>query len=112
MYEDNRRISLADLPGLIEGAHMNHGMGHYFLKHVERTKVLIVVVDINGFKLNLGSPFRDAFETTVLLNKVSHSKDSSKLVSQSCCFETYILYNCCDLVVVLFQLSREGNKLS
>lgn len=70
MYSDGRRVSIADLPGLIEGAHMNIGMGHYFLKHVERTKLLLVVVDVNGFKLNSRSSYRDAFETVILLNKV------------------------------------------
>lgn len=69
-FSDGRRITIADLPGLIEGAHLNVGMGHFFLKHVERTKLLLVVVDVNGFVLNQKSTFRDAFETVVLLNKV------------------------------------------
>ncbi|MFV0516817.1 MAG: GTPase ObgE [Aminipila sp.] len=39
---------IADIAGIIEGAHEGAGLGHYFLKHIERTKVLIHVVDISG----------------------------------------------------------------
>lgn len=44
-FVDDTKLVLADLPGIIEGAHVNRGLGHAFLQHAERTKVLLFVID-------------------------------------------------------------------
>ncbi|KAF9985009.1 GTPase of the mitochondrial inner membrane that associates with the large ribosomal subunit [Modicella reniformis] len=45
-YSDSYQVKVADIPGLIRGAHRNIGLGHSFLRHVERSKVLVYVIDI------------------------------------------------------------------
>jgi GTP-binding protein len=46
--DDFRRLTVCDVPGLIEGAHQNVGLGHEFLRHIERCKVLVLLLDMAG----------------------------------------------------------------
>jgi GTP-binding protein len=47
-YEDWHRLTVCDVPGLIEGAHMNVGLGHEFLRHIQRCKILVLLLDMAG----------------------------------------------------------------
>ena len=47
-YADFHRLTVCDVPGLIEGAHRNVGLGHEFLRHIERCKVLVLLLDMAG----------------------------------------------------------------
>lgn len=53
LQDERKNIVIADMPGIVEGAHRGKGIGLQFLKHIERTSVLIIVIDISA-----GNPIR------------------------------------------------------
>ena len=46
--QDWKRLTVCDVPGLIEGAHQNVGLGHAFLRHIQRCKILVLLLDMAG----------------------------------------------------------------
>ncbi len=68
--QDHRSFVMADLPGLIEGAHEGVGLGHQFLRHVERTRLLLHVIDMSG------AEGRDPYDDYMTINNELSSYDA------------------------------------
>jgi GTP-binding protein len=63
-YKDYQSFTIADIPGIIEGAHEGKGLGLKFLRHIERTKFLLILIDITAENIN------EQFKT--LINELSN----------------------------------------
>jgi GTP-binding protein len=76
-YPHTQSFTIADLPGLIEGAHLGHGLGIQFLKHIERTSVIVHLVDVSDSGAVEGTARPDAVADFKVINEELRSFDPS-----------------------------------
>src|ERR1041385_2217315 len=80
-YRDNKSFVMADIPGIIEGAHLGKGLGHRFLRHIERNSILLFMIPCDTKDLEK--------EYTILLNELQQYNpellDKSRVVAITKC---------------------------
>jgi GTPase len=80
-YRDNRSFVMADIPGIIEGAHLGKGLGHRFLRHIERNSILLFLIPCDSSDIKK--------EYDILLNELQQYNpellDKSKVVAVTKC---------------------------
>src|SRR5439155_11305283 len=74
-YPHTESYTVADLPGLIEGAHLGHGLGIQFLKHIERTSVIVHLVDVSDSTATEGTARPDSVGTYKIITEELKSFD-------------------------------------
>lgn len=74
-YPHTESFTVADLPGLIEGAHLGHGLGIQFLKHIERTSVIVHLVDVSDSSATEGTDRPDPVADYKVITAELHSFD-------------------------------------
>lgn len=82
----DKSFVIADIPGIIEGASEGVGLGHYFLRHIERTRLLLHVLDVSG------SEDRDPYEDFKIVNK-----ELKKYGKEVASLPQIIVLNKCDI---------------
>jgi len=96
VYKDMAHIAVADIPGLVEDAHLNRGLGHLFLRHIERCSSLLYVVDVSednfvGTYLTLNKelakydPKLLTLPSIIVANKIDQVDDYGKRIDSLKC---------------------------
>ena len=125
MYKNDLEVVLADVPGLVEGAHKGQGLGLLFLKHIERTRMLIHMIDISDEKtqedpiktyesirneLDLYDESMENKPEIIVLNKIDLVKDREILVKTKNIFKEKgldVLFTSCNTGEGIEELSEK-----
>lgn len=98
---DGRSFTVADLPGLIEGASLGEGLGDRFLKHIERTRVIAHIIDMSGYE------GRDPYDDYIKIQKELEDFDA-KLLNK----ESFIIANKMDIAGSKENLEKFKEKVN
>ncbi len=118
IYDDKQPLTIADIPGLVEGASNGRGLGHRFLQHIERTSSLLHVLDIYNpssgdvlkdfyivqEELKLSHPSLIQKDQVVLINKIDLSSNNNKNIEAICRSFNDLGYEC----LAISALTGEG----
>jgi GTP-binding protein len=80
-YKDYNSFTIADIPGIIEGAHEGKGLGLQFLRHIERTRFLLILIDITSEDIN--NQFNTLHKELKKYSEVLGKKDKAVVLSKS-----------------------------
>jgi len=120
VFDDEQFLTIADIPGLIKGASNGRGLGHRFLRHIERTSFLLHVLDLHcpisgdvlkDFRivqeeLKLSSPSLIEKDQSIVLNKIDLGPMAKKGIEETCRSFKGLGYEC----VAVSALTGEGVK--
>ncbi len=84
-YYDGKEITLADIPGLVEGAHKGTGLGDKFLRHIERCKILLHLIDLS--ENNLVSTYKQIIKELISYDKKLGEKKEIIIFNKSDLFD-------------------------
>ncbi len=84
-YKDFKAITVADIPGIIEGAHLGKGLGLKFLRHIERTKILLILIDVSSE--NYAGDYKTLISELNQYSKVLSKKKKILALSKADLFE-------------------------
>lgn len=120
LLDDKRRFVIADIPGIIEGAHQGKGLGLEFLRHIERTKVLCFVIDVTQTK-SYKDYINGSLEENMIINSSNEAflqlelllKEVKSYAEELLDKPSIVIFSKCDLTLVneIYENFNKNHKI-